>query len=157
MIEDITHIRSILLRGKLNSALDEGLSLIKEKELKNDISKLKARLERFENLSKIGNITIEEKKVEENRISSAYFDFLSELEDRINLAIFFFLSAKDHYNNNEYELARKKNSDAIKCSKTTFTSQDKVINLSAGQTSFSVRPDGFPADKNFDSTSAYKS
>jgi HYR domain/Bacterial Ig-like domain (group 2) len=41
------------------------------------------------------------------------------------------------------------------CGRTTFTTQDRAINLPAGQTSFNTRPDGFPTDKNFDFTSAF--
>ncbi len=43
------------------------------------------------------------------------------------------------------------------CSKTTFSFQDKIINLPVGQTSFNTRPDGFPAGKNFDFAAAYGS
>jgi HYR domain/Secretion system C-terminal sorting domain/Dockerin type I domain len=41
------------------------------------------------------------------------------------------------------------------CSRTTFRTQDRVINLPAGQTAFTTKPDDFPADKNFNFTLAY--
>ncbi len=41
------------------------------------------------------------------------------------------------------------------CGKTTFRTQDRVINLPAGHTSFNTKPDGFPTDKNFDFISAF--
>ena len=81
MKNDFTHIETLLIEGQLRQALQETISIIKDKEAYKEAIVLSGRLSEIEKQTRMGTMTHQAILTERNRLAASLFDLIQGIKD----------------------------------------------------------------------------